>query len=224
MATTLENNTTDNISTESVIVDDDITYGFQRPEMYIEKLIRFVNPYSRHVFLSYKVRKDVYVGDETQYKRGMLTLQYPMERELLVLLIEEALNPKANREKIIQIMFEASNVPAMYVAITGILSLYASGRTTGYRIPKSILRLDLVGADATNLLMIFLKGRYELATSANRDIVHDIKKTLAYVALDFEQELKIAKIRSFDNKDYKLHDGHVITIGAERFMYVEALF
>ena len=47
------------------------------------------------------------------------------------LLTESPLTAPESREYTGEIMFETFNVPAMYVAIQAVLSLYASGRTTG---------------------------------------------------------------------------------------------
>lgn len=126
----------------------------------------------------------------------------PSERPCM--LTEAPLNPKANREKMTSIMFENFNVPAFYVSIQAVLSLYASGRTTGivvdagdgvthtvpifegFSLPSAVGRINLAGRDLTmKMSKLLTEVGCSLTTSAELEIVRDIKEKLAYVALDY---------------------------------------
>ncbi|KAJ5068630.1 actin-7-related [Anaeramoeba ignava] len=214
-----------------------------------------------------KEEKEFYIGEEAQSKRDILSLNYPIEHGIVtdwddmekiwnytfenelkvkpeehpILITEVPLNPKQNREKITQIMFETYNVPKFYIAISPFLPIYTSGKGSGividigdgvtsvipiferYAFPHAIQRMNFAGRDLTDYLMKLLKEKgYSFETNTEREVVREIKEKLGYVALDFDEEMK--KESTLIEKEYKLPDGEVIKIGNERFICSELLF
>jgi len=211
--------------------------------------------------------KEYYVGEEAQSKRGILTLNYPIDHGIVtswddmeriwrhvydyelrvkaserpVLLTEPPLNPLQNRERMTEIMFEGFMVPAMYVAVQAALALYASARTTGivldsgdgvthtvpiyegYCLPHAVSRLDIAGRDITEYFMrLLLESGYSFVSTAEREIVKDIKEKLCYVALDPTLEMKASPEEIM--KEYRLPDSNIIQIGSQLFRAPETLF
>lgn len=204
---------------------------------------------------------DSFIGQRAQDLRGLLKIRYPLEHGVVtnwedmesiwhhvyeselktlpeehpVLLTEPPLNPRANRDIAAQLMFEAFNVPALYMSIQAVLSLYASGRTTGvvldsgdgvshavpvfegFAIPNSIRRIDVAGRDVTEQMQLLLrKAGHVLHTSAEKEVVRMIKEKVCYVSLDPKREEKewMNSYHKSDAKavDYALPDGHKIKV------------
>ena len=158
-----------------------------------------------------------------------------------LLLTEVPLNPKHNREKMTQTLFETFDIPSLYVISQAVLALYTSGHTTGtvldsgdgithsvpiyegHVISHAVSPVCLAGRDLTEHLKFILTERgYWLDTAAENEVLYDIKERYSYVAFDFEKEQQIAK--SSPDTKYEFPDGQLITIGDECFRCPEALF
>lgn len=216
---------------------------------------------------------DVFIGQRAQELRGLLKIRYPLEHGIVtdwddmeriwqfvyteelktlseehpVLLTEPPLNPRSNRDTAAQLLFETFNVPAIYTSIQAVLSLYASGRTTGvvldsgdgvshavpvyegFAMPNSIRRIDVAGRDVTEQMqLLFRKSGLVFHTSAEKEVVRAIKEKTCYVAPDPRKEERewIQHNGRPDGKvvEHVLPDGNKIKIGSERWKAPEILF
>merc|ERR1712061_277407 len=217
-------------------------------------------------------QKDCYMGEEANAKRGILELNYPIAAGIVeswedmekvwhhtfynelrvqpsesggVLLTEAPRNPKQNREKMVQIMFDTFEVTNTYVAIQAVTSLYAAGRTTGlvvdsgdgvshtvpvfegFSVPHAVEKMDIAGRVLTNYLQkLLLESIAEgFTSSAELEIVKSIKEELCYVASSYDAEKAQAIASSENDKPYTLPDKRVLNIpGSVRIQCPELLF
>ena len=210
--------------------------------------------------------KEIYIGDDALDKKGILSLEYPLEHGIVnnwdhmqrvskhtfdnelavepedypVLMTEAPMNPKENREKMVQFFFEDLQVPSFYVFTQAVLALYGSGKTTGlvvdsgdgvthivvvyeaYCINHAVNRVDLAGRDLTSYLQKLLtECNVYLNTTSDFETVRKIKEKACYVALDFDEESKNLKEKKIE---YQLPDNSTIQIGDQAIRCPELLF
>lgn len=185
-------------------------------------------------------KREYYLGEEAIAKRGVLTLSYPIEHGVVkdwsemekvwhhtffdalrvnpedqpCIVSEAPMNPKKNRERMVEMLFEKFSCPAAYIVIQAVMSLYSSGRTTGtvvdsgdgvthtvpvyegYALPHAVQRLDLAGRDLSEYMTkVLLESGCSMSSSSEKDIVREMKENLCYVCSgDWKTEMQCAQV------------------------------
>lgn len=213
--------------------------------------------------------KDIMVGDEAAAVRSNLEINYPVRNGIVkdwddmervwdytfkhklkvncasskIMLTEPPLNPKKNREKLVETMFEHYGFEGLHISIQAMLTLYAQGLLTGVVVdigdgvthvvpvydgfvPQHLIkRLDVAGRSITEYFIktLLLRG-YAFNSTADFETVREMKEKLCYVALEPSMERRLARETTTLVEKYELPDGRVIQVGQERFEAPEALF
>jgi actin-related protein 2 len=213
--------------------------------------------------------KDLTVGAEAARLRHSLEVSYPIREgvvqswddmkhvwrhtfeevlkvdpsECRIMLTDPPMNPKRNREKLIETMFEEFGFAGAFIQIQAVLTLYARGLMTGlvldsgdgvthiipvvdgYGFSHLTKRLNVAGRHVTeHLVDLLLRRGYAFNRTADFDTVRQIKEQLCYVSHDYAQEMRIADETTCLVQQFTLPDGRTIKLGAERFQAPEVLF
>eukprot|EP00933_Yihiella_yeosuensis_P046845 TRINITY_DN42475_c0_g1_i1.p1 TRINITY_DN42475_c0_g1~~TRINITY_DN42475_c0_g1_i1.p1 ORF type:complete len:396 (-),score=68.05 TRINITY_DN42475_c0_g1_i1:130-1317(-) len=213
--------------------------------------------------------RDLMIGNEANEHRSMLSLSRPIQNGVVqdwddmeavwdhtfaqlgidsfsdqkVVQTEAALNPRQNRESIVEKMFEKYGFGAVNVSVQAILALNSQGLTSGFVVdsgdgvthlvpvtegflePALVQRVNLAGRHVTEHLMKLLIGQGQpLNANADFETVREVKQKLCYVALDPVAEKRLARETTLVDKQYTLPDSRTMRVGAERFMAPEILF
>jgi len=162
-----------------------------------------------------------------------------------VLITEPPNNSPKLREDLCNLMFEEFNVPKFYLGNQAVLSLFATGRTTGtvvdagegithtvpiyegYAIPHAITEIPLSGFELTQYMYELIHKQHqdsELTFDVLRDNCRELKEKYCKVAIDFDAEMKTAQESSELEKKYILPNSKEIVIKQERIQCPEMLF
>ncbi|CAH3122736.1 unnamed protein product [Pocillopora meandrina] len=259
----------DVIANQPIVIDNGsgvIKAGFAGDQIPKYHFPNFVGRPKHVRVMAGALEGDTFIGPKAEEHRGLLNIKYPMEHGVVkdwndmeriwqyiyskdqlqtfseehpVLLTEAPLNPRRNREKSAEIFFETFNVPALFISMQAVLSLYASGRTTGvvldsgdgvshsvpiyegFAMPHSIMRTDIAGRDVTAYLRLLLrKEGFNFHSSSELEIVRTIKERACYLAINPQKEESMEGERM----QYALPDGSILEVGPARFRAPELLF
>lgn len=160
-----------------------------------------------------------------------------------ILVTEAAMNPKKNRAAMAKMLFERFGFGHVMFEMQALLTLFAEGETTGlvfdagdgvshcipvydgFPLTDQVKRLNVAGRHITEYLikLLLIRG-YAFNSSADFETVREIKEDLCYVSYDLKKDRKLAQETTVVDKEYRLPDGTLISVGRERFEAPECLF
>ena len=205
-------------------------------------------------------KKKFYIGSEAAAISGVLNINNPISEGVInnwddiekmlgyiftselkvdpseynILLTETPMNPKENKEKLAEIMFEHFNVQGLYIVLESLLSLFSAGKDRGISVdigdgistfvpiyygcslPHAIIRTNIGGRILTEYMKQLLEKKVKFSTMAEMEIVKDIKEKSCYILNDNDEILK--------KYYYELPDGNKIELNEERIKCPEILF
>lgn len=214
-------------------------------------------------------REKVYFGESVLSDSCHLSIHFPVENGIItdfyhfeelmnyifkdelkidptdcsILVVEPSLNPKPNREKTIQFLFETYKFNSYYTVNQGVASLYSVGKETGLAVEcggnltqitpvyegHNIHHYSKCIKLAGNEMDLYMKeminqelSDYKLSSALQ--ICRDIKEKHSYVALDFDAELAKAKSANCISIDYTMPSCTEIKLSEELFRCPEILF
>merc|ERR1712072_492011 len=197
------------------------------------------------------------VGDEAEAARSNLEVTYPIDngkitnwedmekvwdcafyeklkvdpKQSKILLTEAPMNPRENREKMVQTMFETYGFAHLHVDVQAVLVLYSQGLMTGvvvdsgdgvthvipvydsYVLPDCVKRLDLAGRHLTKrLIELLVFSGYSFNRSADFETARLIKDKYCYVAIDPLKEQNLCHHTTTQIEKFTLPDQSVIAL------------
>lgn len=212
---------------------------------------------------------DRFCGEEAVRQQGLLSLSHPVQRGIITdwnaiealwhhalfdslnvaceehpaFLTEAPDNSRADRERMTQVMFEVFSAPALAIGNTSVLSLYATGRSTGvvvdsgagrthigpiwegYSMQHFCRRIDFAGDDMTAEIQQRLRSEgYPFSTPRDVASLDPLKRDMCYVALNAEKERAYSQQSKSIERLFKLPDGQEVYMNDARFMLPEVFF
>lgn len=155
-----------------------------------------------------------------------------------LLITEPVHSSYKSREVLAEMIYETFRAPALHLSTPGVLALFASAQSTGlvvdvgdgvasctpvaegFAVAHATTRMDVAGRDVTDRLEALLKrGGAALASSAEREVVREIKEKVCYVRECVPNEDEIAAMYRGDRTDpnspwgiYKLPDNSIMDV------------